>query len=146
MTSAKDIIVTALQNATYGVKVYDDSMTLLTGNVSQVWVGKSTFNANDWYITVGPVINVEAILQDLGSWNKRYVERVQVDVWVMEKRGANYVAERLRQDLIQEVDRCFLHYASINAPFNVDNWHEADEVGMRRSTAVATVCYEKVRA
>lgn len=151
MTSAKELIVSLLGNSTYGVKVYDDSnpATLLTGTIQDRWPGPSAFASKAYVITVGPVIGVEAELDSLGSFGKRYTEHVQVDVWVIEKRGQTYAAEKTRQDLVQEVDRCLLHYAPAPSSgftsVNASGWQEIDEPGMKRSSMIVEVTYEKAR-
>lgn len=151
MTSAKVAIKALLDDATNGVKVYDDAgvPVLLTGHVYDRWVGKGEFAAHQWVISISPVIGVDAQIASLGSFNKLIRESVQLDVWVMEKRGKDWAAEKTRQDLVQEVDRCLLHYsASPGAGFmhvNASGWRELDEPGMRRSSMTVDILYEKVR-
>jgi len=152
LTAAKAQIVTWLTDGTNGVKVYDDTIPVpvaLAGHVYDRYVGKGEFGAHVWTISVGPVIGAPAEIASLGSFNKIIKENVQIDVWVMEVRGATWAAEKTRQDVVQEVDRCLLHYANVGGSWlsvNVSSWREIDEHGMRRSSMTAECIYEKVRA
>lgn len=149
--SAKAAIKTLLDNATYGIKVYDNAgvPALLDGHVYDRWVGKGEFAAHQWVISISQVIGADAQIASLGSYNKLIRESLQLDVWVMEKRGKDWEAEKTRQDVVQEVDRCLLHYsASPGTGFmhvNASSWRELDEPGMRRSMMTVDILYEKVR-
>ena len=152
MVSAKAAIEALLENATYGVKVYDDTLpvaVLIPGDVLDHWPGKSDFNAYGWVITLGPVINADAQINSLGSFGKTIWEYIQLDVWVMEKRDLSYAAEKTRSDLVQEVDRCLLHYSYSPGTgymhVNASGWRELDETGMKRSSMTLEILYEKTR-
>jgi hypothetical protein len=122
---------------------------LMTGRVIDHWPGKSEFASYQWCITLGPIISGIADIASLGSFDKLYAESCQIDVWVMEKRGSTYTAEKARSDLVQEVDRCLLHFAASPGSgfmsINVSNWIEMDETGLKRSTMTAEMIYHKVR-
>ncbi len=152
MVNAKQLLQSLLSDATYGVKVYeDDGETLVPGVVSTAWLGKGVFATNGWQITVGPCIWTSARVADLGALHKRYDEAIMITVWVLEKRAVNYAAERLRNDLVHEIDRCILHF--VNDPgigfdhVNVYGWvdHDEPENGLRRSDVDVTVEYQKTR-
>ena len=157
MTSAKETIKALLEDASHGVKVLDDGdgdappvYNIIQGKISLVWLGNNEFASKGWVITIGPVVGADAQLSSLGSFSKWIREDVQLDVWVMDKRSENYVPERIRGDLVQEVDRCLHHFAaSPGAGFNVVNaggWSELDEVGLLRTSMRASVEYEKTQA
>ena len=152
MTSAKAAIKTLLENATHGVKVYDDQdpAASIAGSVSEKWLGKNEFASKGWIITVGPVIGVDAQISSLGSFSKMIREVIQVDVWVMEKRSLTYAAEKTRSDLVQEVDRCLHHYSTSPGTgykhVNASGWRELDEVGLLRSSMTVEILYEKAQA
>lgn len=122
---------------------------LLAGHVIDHWPGKNEFASHAYVITLGPVIAAVAEVASLGGFNKLTVESVQVDVWVMENRGATYAAEKTRSDLVQEVDRCLLHYVATPGTgfmtVNASSWRDLDETGLKRSTMTVEVLYEKVR-
>jgi hypothetical protein len=122
---------------------------LIDGDVLDHWPGKSDFAAHGWVITLGPVIGADARIASLGSFGKDISESVQCDVWVMEKRDSTYAAEKTRSDLVQEVDRCLLHYSASPGTgykhVNASGWRELDETGMKRSTMTAEILYEKTR-
>lgn len=122
---------------------------LLAGHVIDHWPGKNEFASHSYVITLGPVIASIAEVNSLGSYGKDIVESVQCDVWVMENRGASYAAEKTRSDLVQEVDRCLLHYSATPGTgfkhVNTSGWRELDETGMKRSSLMLTILYEKVR-
>ena len=152
MTSSKQAIVDLLSDTTEGVKVYDDSTppVALTGHILNHWPGKSDFATYAWVITVGPLISASGRPSVLGGYKKRYRELVQVDIWVMEKRGSTYAAEKTRNDLVQDVDRCIHHFITepgfgFKPPINVSDWLERDETGMKRSRLTVSVEYEKTR-
>jgi len=151
MVSVKEAIRGLLEDVGQGVKVYDDGTppVALTGRVLDHWPGKSEYATYHWLITVGPVINTNAEIGALGSFIKLYDESVQIDVWVMEKRGSTYAAEKTRSDLIQDVDRCLFHFATNPGlgfkVLNLANWRDIDEPGVKRSSATAIMLYEKAR-
>jgi hypothetical protein len=122
---------------------------LIPGHVLDHWPGKEDFASYGWVITLGPVINADAQYSSLGALSKWIRESVQIDVWVMEKRGSTYAAEKTRSDLVQEIDRCLHHYAgSPGSGFNVVNlsgWRELDEVGLRRTSCTVVIEYEKAK-
>lgn len=161
MTSAKATIVTLLTTATYKVAVNDDgaanptpppalNYTALTGEVLDHWPGKQDLATNDWIITVGPVVGADAQLSSIGALSKWIRESVQIDVWVMEKRDQNWAAERVRGDLVQDVDRCLHHFASSPGTgfkvVNLEAWRELDETGLKRTCCTASMEYEKAQA
>ena len=122
---------------------------LIPGHVIDHWPGKSEFAAHGYVITLGPVINADAQIASLGSFSKQIWEYIQCDVWVMENRGASYAAEKTRSDLVQEVDRCLLHFSATPGTgfmhVNASGWKELDEVGIKRSTLTIEILYEKNR-
>ena len=157
MTSAKEAIKALLEDVSYGVKVLDDgdgetppNYATILGKVSLVWLGNNEFSTKGWVITIGPVVSADAQISSLGALSKWIREEVQMDVWVMDKRGENYTPERVRGDLVQDLDRCLHHYAgNPGAGFKVVNlggWNELDEIGLLRTTCKATVEYEKTQA
>ena len=157
MTSAKEAIKALLEDLTHGVTVHDDGdggtppvYAKITGKVSLVWLGNNEFASKGWVITIGPIVGADAQLSSLGSFSKWIREDIQLDIWVMDKRSENYVPERIRGDLVQEVDRCLHHFAaSPGAGFKVVNargWSELDEVGLLRTSMRASVEYEKAQA
>ena len=156
MTSAKEAIKALLEDATYGVKVLDDGnggtppiYSIIQGKVSLVWLGNNEFAAKGWIITIGPVVGADAELSSLGAYSKWIREDLQVDVWVMEKRSENYTPERIRGDVVQEVDRCLHHYAGNPGAgikvVNAGGWSELDEVGLLRTSMRVSVEYEKAK-
>lgn len=157
MTSAKGAIKVLLEDMSYGVKVLDDgdgevppNYSIIPGKVSLVWLGDNEFSTKGWVITIGPVLSTDAQISSLGAFSKWIREEVQIDVWVMDKRGENYTPERVRGDLVQDLDRCLHHYAgNPGAGFkivNLSGWSELDETGLLRTTCRATVEYEKAQA
>jgi len=152
MVNAKQLLQDLLSDPTNGVKVYeDDGKTPVSGVISPAWLGKGVFATNGWQISIGPCIWISAHVSDIGAFHKAYNEAITVAIWVLEKRGMNYTAEKLRGDLIQEVDRCLLHF--VNNPgtgfdhVNVYGWYDKDEPenGLRRSDVDITVEYQKTR-
>jgi len=152
VTSAKIAIKTLLENATHGVKAYDDRTpaVLIPGHVMDRWPGESEFAAHGWVISVGPVIAADAPISSLGSFSKMIREIIQVDVWVKEKRNLTYAAEKTRSDLVQDVDRCLHHYSASPGTgykhVNASGWRELDEVGLLRSSLTVEMLYEKAQA
>ena len=71
---------------------------------------------------------------------------------MLQKRGVNYTPERLRQDLVQEIDEILLKNAvdpSASFQFvNVSGWSERDEAenDVLRSDLTVEVEYERERA
>jgi hypothetical protein len=121
---------------------------ILAGHIYTKWPGKREFGAaHAWIISIGPITGADSQLDALGAAHKWIKEFVQLDVWVLENKDVNYEAERVRDDLVKELDRCIHHYA--NAPgsgykvANLDGWNEMDEVGVKRTTCRATVEWER---
>jgi len=132
------------------VKVYDDDGVEIPGVVSAAWPDEHIFKEADWQITVGPVAGARAEILDIGAWHKAVREHIQVSIWVKRKHEANYTPERLRRDLIQEVDR-ILFKAIDNLSgvegVNLSGWIDRDEPqrGILRSILTVQVEYEKER-
>jgi hypothetical protein len=129
----------------------DDGSTPVPGVVSAAWYDKAIFATVGWQVTVGPVVDAVARVQDLGAFHKEYEEAVSVSVWVLEKRGVNYTPERLRGDLVDQVDVILL--SGINSPggafdhVNVSGWVDRDEPenGILRSDLTVVGYYQKTR-
>ncbi len=152
MVNAKQLLQDLLNDPINGVKVYEDNgKTLVPGVISPAWLGKGVFATNGWQISIGSCIWASARVTDLGAFHKAYNEAITVTIWLLEKRGMNYAAERLRSDLVQEVDRCLLHFVNNSGTgfdhVNVYGWYEKDEAenGLRRSDVDVLVEYQKTR-
>lgn len=147
MTSAKSAIKALLENADHGIKVYDDQSAPILGKISEKWTSMESFGKYGWMITVGPVVGSDAQISSHGALSKWIVENIQIDIWVLERQGMKYKAERIRGDLVQDVDRCLHHFAtSPGTGFKVVNlasWAEMDEDGLLRSSCRAYMEYEK---
>ena len=146
----KELLVGLLQG---NIKVYeDDGVTEVPGVVSAAWYDKEIFKDYGWQVTVGPVVDARARVLDLGALHREYGERLQVSVWVLRKRGVNYTPERLRHDLIHEVDRILFKTINDPAPgvrhVNVSGWIDRDEPerGILRSIIIVEVEYLKERS
>ncbi|MFQ6054310.1 MAG: hypothetical protein ACE5OO_08805 [Candidatus Bathyarchaeia archaeon] len=146
----KKLLVELLQG---NIHVYeDDGLTEVPGVVSAAWYDAAIFEDHGWQVTVGPTVDADTQVMDLGAHHKAYDETVQVTVWVLEKRGVNYTPERIRGDLIHAVDERLL--AVVNSPgggishLNVSGWVDRDEPenGILRSDLTVVVEYEKERA
>ena len=149
LTNPKELLVGLLQG---NIKVYeDDGSTEVSGVVSAAWYDADVFRDHGWQATVGPTVDAAARVMDLGARHKDYDEVVQVTVWVLEKGGVNYTPERLRFDLVHEIDRILLK--AVNDPaetvkhVNVSGWADRDEPENRilRSDLTVAVEYEKAR-
>jgi hypothetical protein len=145
MISAKAAIITLLTDANQ--KVHIDGAE---GTVINHWPIDADFTSRKWVISVGPVIGADAQIASLGSFSKHIWEHVQLDVWVMDKHEKSYtVLEKIRSDLVQEVDRCLLHFSATPGTgfmnVNCSGWREPDEVGRLRSSMKIEILYEKVR-
>lgn len=147
---SKELLVNLLSG---NILVYeDDESTLVPGVVSGAWYDEGLFKDHAWQVSVGPVVDVDAAVIDFGAQHKWYVEALQVAVWVLQKRGVNYTPERLRQDLVQEIDEILLKNAvdpSASFQFvNVSGWSERDEAenDVLRSDLTVEVEYERERA
>ena len=147
MSDPKQLLIQLLS----GVEVYDDEGYPVPGVVSAAWPDEQIFKKYGWQITVGPLIDARARILDVGALHKGYVELLQVSVWVLRKRDANYTPERLRRDLIQEVDRILFENVIDPAEgfeyVNVSRWMDRDEPerGILRSIIVVQVEYERER-
>ncbi|MCD6479516.1 hypothetical protein J7L65_01870, partial [Candidatus Bathyarchaeota archaeon] len=147
----KKLLVDLLSDPEDGVKVYDDDGVEVPGVISAAWYDEHIFKEADWQITVGPVAGARAEVLDIGAWHKAIREHIQLSIWVLRKREANYTPERLRRDLIQEVDRIL--FKAINNPgggvgsINLSGWIDRDEPerGILRSILTVQVEYEKER-
>ncbi len=144
----KELIVGLLQG---NIHVYDDDGVEVPGVVSAAWPDERIFKNYGWQVTVGPVVDVRASIIDVGALHREYVEHLQVSVWVQRKRDANYTPERLRHDLIHEVDRILFKAVNDPAPgvrhVNVSGWLDRDEPerGILRSILIVEVEYLKER-
>jgi hypothetical protein len=146
MISTKAAIITLLTDATEKVHVAGAD-----GTVINRWPNDADFTSKKWVISVGPVINADAQISSLGSFSKHIWEHIQLDVWVMDKHEKSYtVLEKIRSDLVQEVDRCLLHFSATPGTgfmhVNCSGWRELDEVGRLRSSMTVEILYEKTRA
>ncbi|GEM_PF-4778247 len=147
----KKLIVNLLSDPEDGVKVYDDEGKPIPGRISAAWPDEHIFKEADWQITVGPVAGARATVLDIGARHKAIREHIQLSIWVLRKREANYTPERLRRDLIQEVERIL--FKAINNPgggiehINLSGWIDRDEPERRilRSILTVQVEYEKER-
>ena len=153
MTSAKLAIKALLDNSTNGVKVYDDTTPTpvqLTGKSQETRPDDNDFATNVYVISIGPVYGSDSRFSAMGAAKKWIKEFIQVDIWVMERRSQTWAAEKTRSDLVQEVDRCLLHYASTPGTgfrvVNATSWRELDESGMKHSSVDVVMEYEKARA
>lgn len=148
LANPKELLVGLLQG---NIKVYDDGGAEVSGIISAAWYDKDLFKDHGWQVSVGPTVNAGAMVIDLGAHHRDYDEAVQVTIWVLEKRGVNYTPERLRFDLVHEVDRVL--FKVINDPaetikhVNVSGWADRDEPENRilRSDLNVVVEYEKAR-
>jgi len=144
----KELIVGLLQG---NIHVYDDDGVEVPGVVSAAWPDERIFKNYGWQVTVGPVVDARARVLDLGAMHRGYVEALQVSVWVLRKRDVNYTPERLRHDLIHEVDRILFKAVNDPAPgvrhVNVSGWLDRDEPerGILRSILIVEVEYLKER-
>ncbi len=145
----KELLVGLLQG---NIHVYDDDGVEVPGIVSAAWYDKEIFKDYGWQVTVGPVVDARARVLDLGALHKEYSERLQVSVWVLRKRGVNYTPERLRHDLIHEIDRVLFKVVNDPTPeirhVNLLGWLDRDEPerGILRSILVVGVEYQKARS
>ena len=148
MADPKELIVGLLRD---NIHVYDDEGVEVPGMVSAAWPDMRLFKDYGWHVSVGPVVDARASVLDIGASHKAYRERLQVSVWVHRRRGVNYTPERIRNDLIQEIDRIL--FQNIIDPaegydyVNVSGWLDRDEPerGILRSIIVVQVEYEKER-
>ena len=150
-TDPKRLIIDLLSDPEDGVKVYDDEGQPIPGVISAAWYDEQIFKEADWQITVGPIAGARAEVLDIGARHKAIREHIQLSIWVKRKHEANYTPERLRRDLIQEVERIL--FKAINNPgggiehINLSNWIDRDEPQRRilRSILTIQVEYEKER-
>ena len=130
--------------------VLDDGSVQVLGTVSAEWYNKELFADRDWHVSVGPGYGVGKIL-DLGAFNKEYVESVPVNIWVLQKRGANYTPKRIMRDIISEVER--LIFSAVHSPGGIlkdadlKTWVPRDEPENRilRRETIVEVTWERAR-
>jgi len=146
----KKIIIDLLSDPEDGVKVYDDEGQPIPGVISAAWYDERIFKEADWQITVGPIAGARAEILDIGARHKAVREHIQLSIWVKRKPEANYTPERLRRDLIQEVERIL--FKAINnlsgvEGINLSRWIDRDEPerGILRSILTVQVEYEMER-
>jgi hypothetical protein len=125
----KKVLVDLLRD---DIKVYeDDGSTEVPGIASAAWYDKAAFKDHGWQVSVGPTIDADAKVMDLGAEHKDYDEDIQVTVWVLEKRDVSYTPERLRSDLVNEVDRILHDNVDLQIPcydhVNASSWSDLDE-------------------
>ena len=146
----KKLLVDLLSDPEDGVKVYDDEGQPIPGRVSAAWPDEHIFKEADWQITVGPVAGARVEVLDIGARHKAIREHIQLSIWVLRRGEANYTPERLRRDLIREVERIL--FKAINDPggdiehINLSSWMDRDEPehGILRSILTIQVEYERV--
>ena len=130
--------------------ILDDGSIQVQGTVSGEWYNKEMFADRDWHVTVGPATGTGRIM-DLGAFNKEYVESVPVNIWVLDKRGANYTPKRILRDIISEI--CRLTLSAVHAPggilkdVDLKVWVPRDEPLNRilRRESLVEVTYERAR-
>jgi len=145
MSDPKQLLIQLLS----GVEVYDDEGYPVPGVVSAAWPDEHIFKEADWQITVGPVAGARAEVLDIGARHKAIREHIQLSIWVLRRGEANYTPERLRRDLIREVERIL--FKAINNPggdiehINLSSWIDRDEPehGILRSILTVQVEYER---
>ena len=149
VVNPKELLVGLLQG---NIHVYeDDDSTEVSGVVSAAWYDAEIFKDHGWQVSVGPTLVTVAEVMDLGAHHKDYDEAVKVTVWVLDKRGVNYTPERLRFDLIHEIDRVLFKVVNDPDPtidhVNVSGWVDRDEPenGILRSDLTVVVEYQKTR-
>lgn len=117
---------------TGNIEIYeDDGLTAITGVISGAWYDKAIFGANGYQITVSPLNVVNARIADIGMYNKFYDAIIYVDVWVLQKRGVDYTPERIRDEILHEIDEVFWQVeAGRSLPdisMNAGGWQPLDE-------------------
>lgn len=147
MTNPKELLIQLLQG---NIQVYeDDGATLILGIVAGSWFDKELFKDYDFQVSIGPDLGTESAILDLGAQNREYVETVAVNVWILQKRGVNYTPERLRHDVIHQIDELLFPY--VNDPASdidhmaVTDWCDMDEPkeNILRSEMTVDFYYQK---
>jgi hypothetical protein len=120
--------------------------------VNGAWYDKDFFSRGyGWQVSVGPNVDTDARILDLGALHREYIGVYTVNVWVLEKRNPGYTPERVRWDLIMMIDDILLRDMfdpSSYVKYEVlTGWSERDEPEdkLLRSEILVAVFYEKER-
>jgi len=134
------------------LQVLDDASQSISGVVGGAWYDKDLFQGGlGWQVSVGPNVDTDARILDLGALHREYIGVYAVNIWVLQKRDAGYTPERVRWDLTQMIDDILLREMfdpSTNTKYEVlTGWSERDEPEKKllRSEILVAVNYEKER-
>jgi len=134
------------------LKVLDDTGQTISGIVGGAWYDEDLFQGGlGWQVSVGPNIDTDARILDLGALHREYVGVYVVNVWVLQKRNIGYTPERVRWDLTQYIDDILLREMfdpSTDTKYEVlTGWSERDEPEDKilRSEILVAAYYEKAR-
>jgi hypothetical protein len=132
--------------------IVDDGGQAIIGIVSGAWYDKDLFkDALGWQVSVGPNVDTDARILDLGAFHREYIGVYAVNIWVLQKRNVNYTPDRARWDLTQKIDDILFREIfdpSSDAKYEVlTGWSERDEPedNLLRSEILVAVYYEKER-
>lgn len=132
--------------------VVDDDGQTISGSVGGAWYNKDLFGGgHGWQVSVGPNVDTDARILDLGALHREHVGVYAVNIWVLQKRNVGYTPERVRWDLTQHIDEILLREMfdpSSDAEYEVlTGWAERDEPEdkLLRSEILVAVYYEKER-
>ena len=116
------------------------------------WYDKDLFNGgHGWQVSVGPNVDTDARILDLGALHREYVGVYAVNIWVLQKRNSGYTPERVRWDLTQMIDDVLLREMFDPSSYVkyeiIIGWSERDEPAdkLLRSEILVVVYYEKER-
>ncbi len=91
------------------LKVLDDDSQSISGVVGGAWYDEDLFKGGQgWQVSVGPNVDTDARILDLGALHREYVSVYAVNVWVLQKINVGYTPERVRWDLTQMIDDILL--------------------------------------
>jgi len=120
--------------------------------VNGAWYDKDLFSGGrGWQVSVGPNVDTDARILDLGALHREYVGVYAVNVWVLQKRNAGYTPERVRWDLTQMIDDLLLREMFDPSSYVkceiIIEWSEHDEPEdkLLRSKILVAIYYEKKR-
>jgi hypothetical protein len=120
--------------------------------VNGAWYDKDLFSGGrGWQVSVGPNVDTDARILDLGALHREYVGVYAVNIWVLQRRNAGYTPERVRWDLTQMIDDVLLREMFDPSSYVkyeiIIGWSERDEPAdkLLRSEILVVVYYEKER-
>jgi len=149
MEDPKETIVKLLKDE---LLVFDDLGQAISGLVSGAWYDKDLFDGgHGWQVSIGPNVDTDARILDLGALHREYVGVYAVNVWVLQKRNVGYTPERVRWDLTQLIDDVLFREMfdpSSDVKYGaLTGWSERDEPEdkLLRSEILLAVYYEKMR-